>query len=87
VIVGVGSGLLGTPFSAGGGILTGLGMSDANFTFTVLGLLISGVGQIVAGTVFYPFTAAVTALIYVDLRMRREGLDVELLRAAQAPAA
>ncbi|QKD79200.1 DUF7544 domain-containing protein [Actinomyces marmotae] len=31
-----------------------------------------------------PFSAAVSALIYIDLRMRGEGLDVELRRAAQA---
>ena len=35
-------------------------------------------GSVVA----YPFLASVTALLYVDLRMRREGLDVELHRAA-----
>ena len=29
-----------------------------------------------------PFTAAVTALTYIDLRMRTEGLDVELRQAA-----
>ena len=29
-----------------------------------------------------PFNASVTALIYVDLRMRNEGLDVELRQAA-----
>lgn len=29
-----------------------------------------------------PFTAAVTALVYIDLRMRTEGLDVELRQAA-----
>jgi hypothetical protein len=85
IIVGFGSGLVGTPFSVGGGILSGLGLADQNLTFTVLGLLVTGIGQIVAGTVFYPFTAAVTALIYVDLRMRREGLGVELMRAAEAP--
>ncbi|GAV93992.1 integral membrane protein [Actinomyces denticolens] len=34
--------------------------------------------------VILPFSAAVSALIYIDLRMRGEGLDVELRRAAQA---
>jgi hypothetical protein len=45
-------------------------------------LLISGVGSIVAGAIFYPFSAAVSALLYIDLRMRREGLDVRLAQAA-----
>ncbi|GGO96209.1 hypothetical protein [Actinomyces gaoshouyii] len=34
--------------------------------------------------IILPFSAAVSALIYIDLRMRGEGLDVELRRAAQA---
>jgi len=29
-----------------------------------------------------PFTSAVVALTYIDLRMRKEGLDVELRQAA-----
>ena len=33
--------------------------------------------------VLYPFPAAVNALMYIDRRMRREGLDVELIRAAE----
>ena len=32
--------------------------------------------------VVYPFQAGVGTLLYVDHRMRREGLDVELARAA-----
>lgn len=36
----------------------------------------------VISAVILPFTAAVTALLYVDQRMRIEGLDVELRRAA-----
>jgi len=28
-----------------------------------------------------PFLAAITSLLYVDIRMRKEGLDVELIRA------
>src|SRR5665811_528367 len=33
------------------------------------------------------FLAAVVALLYVDVRIRREGLDVELARAAETAAA
>jgi hypothetical protein len=50
-------------------------------------LLVTGIGTIVASTIVYPFTASVTALLYVDLRMRREGLDVQLAQAAQEPPA
>jgi hypothetical protein len=44
--------------------------------------MVSTIGSILAGTLTYPFVAAVTVLLYVDLRMRREGLDLTLARAA-----
>jgi len=42
--------------------------------------------QIVATTLTTPFTAGVVALLYIDVRMRTEGLDVELARAAEESA-
>jgi hypothetical protein len=42
------------------------------------------VGGVLARTLVAPFTAAILALLYVDLRMRREGLDVTLQQAAAA---
>lgn len=48
----------------------------------VAGLVVSALGGIVAGTVVNPFSAGVYALLYVDQRMRREGLDMELQAAA-----
>ncbi len=47
----------------------------------VLGTYLS---QVVVGTVTTPFTSGVTALQYVDQRIRKEGLDVELIAASQA---
>ena len=43
--------------------------------------------QLLVQAFVIPFTAGVTALLYLDQRMRREGLDVSLYRAAQARAA
>jgi hypothetical protein len=67
------------PFSLVGTALVSVtnltGMSGA-----LVQLLIGDIGTILAGAVLYPFTAGVTALLYLDLRMRREGLDVELMR-------
>ncbi|MGD8148523.1 hypothetical protein [Ornithinimicrobium sp. Y1694] len=40
--------------------------------------------QVIVGAFATPFTAGVTALLYLDQRIRREGLDLTLLRAAQA---
>ena len=50
-------------------------------------LVVDHLVQLVVSTVVIPFTAGVTALLYLDQRIRREGLDLALGRAAQARAA
>ena len=47
-----------------------------------ISLAVTNLGSVLASTVTAPFTAALTALLYIDLRIRREGLDVALARAA-----
>jgi len=49
-------------------------------------IAINGVADVIALTLSTTFVAAVTALLYIDVRMRREGLDVELARAAEQTA-
>ncbi|KAA9155034.1 hypothetical protein FPZ12_030705 [Amycolatopsis acidicola] len=46
--------------------------------------LLSALGSVVAQTVIAPFVAGATALLYIDQRMRREGMDIQLARAAGA---
>jgi hypothetical protein len=53
----------------------------------VASVLISAVGGVVAGAVARPISAGVAVLLYVDLRMRREGLDLVLQTAAGSGAA
>jgi Membrane domain of glycerophosphoryl diester phosphodiesterase len=50
---------------------------------TVAAVLIAAVGSIIAGAVTRPISAGVTVLLYLDLRMRKEGLDLALQDAAQ----
>ena len=50
---------------------------------TVAAVLITAVGSIVAGAVTRPISAGVTVLLYLDMRMRKEGLDLALQGAAQ----
>jgi hypothetical protein len=50
-------------------------------------LAVDHLAQLVVGAVTIPFTAGVTALLYLDQRIRREGLDVILVRAAGDRAA
>jgi hypothetical protein len=52
-------------------------------SMTSLGVLsLSALGGIVSTTITAPFLAAAIALLYIDRRIRREALDVELARAA-----
>ncbi|MFJ4026516.1 glycerophosphoryl diester phosphodiesterase membrane domain-containing protein [Paenarthrobacter sp. NPDC089989] len=48
--------------------------------------IISTIIAVLVGSVTFAFQTSVTALIYVDLRMRREGLDVELMRLMETGA-
>jgi Membrane domain of glycerophosphoryl diester phosphodiesterase len=75
VLAGVLSGVLQLPF-----IVAGLAIGSAGSTF--LAVVLTVVGGVIARTLIAPFSAAILALLYIDLRMRREGLDVTLQRAA-----
>jgi hypothetical protein len=83
IIVNIGQAVVTVPVGLLAGLLTaGQSSPYESLPLTFAQLLVSGVGTIVAGAIFYPFSAAVSALLYIDLRMRREGLDVRLARAA-----
>lgn len=45
---------------------------------TIVGIFVQAILQVI----FTPFTAAITALLYVDMRMRKEGLDLALQQEA-----
>jgi hypothetical protein len=62
------------------------GGSSLNDSTTRL-LILSYIGAGIAQTVITPFTAGVRALLYIDRRMRAEGLDVALNAAAARPPA
>ena len=63
--------------SGSGGLLT------ASASTSIVSLLVSIAGSIVAATVTMPFAAGVVVLLYADMRIRREGLDLTLREAAQ----
>ncbi|WP_329623141.1 hypothetical protein OG357_24180 [Streptomyces sp. NBC_01255] len=48
-------------------------------------LIVTGIGGVLTSAVTYPISAGVTVLLYVDQRIRREALDLELARAAGLP--
>ncbi|WP_446047547.1 glycerophosphoryl diester phosphodiesterase membrane domain-containing protein, partial [Streptomyces olivaceus] len=59
-----------------GGLLEGSG--DLGWTF----LVVSGIGSVIGSMITFPITAGVTVLLYIDQRIRREALDLDLARAA-----
>ncbi|WP_329067663.1 DUF7544 domain-containing protein [Streptomyces sp. NBC_01429] len=64
-----------------GSVLDGLLSGDApDFGWPFL--IITGIGAVIATTITYPISAGVSVLLYVDQRIRREALDLELARAA-----
>jgi Membrane domain of glycerophosphoryl diester phosphodiesterase len=72
IIVAVAGGILQLPFTFLGAV-SGSG---------IVGTVIIVIGTIAAGTVTRPITAGVTVLLYVDMRMRKEGLDLALRTAS-----
>lgn len=60
-----------------GGVAIGVGQGPYAIAMAVTSFLSS-----VLQAAVLPFTSAVVALTYIDLRMRKEGLDVELRQAA-----
>lgn len=81
VCIAVVSGVVGAPFSIVGG-LAGMAVGIGSPLYLPVTLGITGIGTALVSTVVYPLQSAVTALLYVDQRMRQEGLDVELARSA-----
>ncbi|HEX3005576.1 MAG TPA: glycerophosphoryl diester phosphodiesterase membrane domain-containing protein [Angustibacter sp.] len=80
------SSLLQLPFSLLGQLagLAAAGADPSETTQFVVATLIGNLGSVLGSAVVAPFTAGVTSLLYIDLRIRREGLDVALARAASA---
>ncbi|MCL3792877.1 glycerophosphodiester phosphodiesterase, partial [Actinomyces sp. 186855] len=74
VATGVLSGITGTLSGLAAVLVYGGALPAISAASAFIGSLVSAV--------ILPFSAAVTALIYIDLRMRQEGLDVELRQAA-----
>lgn len=52
----------------------------------LIGQIVAVLGTLVATAIVSPFNAGVTALLYVDLRMRREGFDLQLQHAVGLPS-
>lgn len=68
------------PFQLVAGYLTGADLFDASsdITHPALYVTILAVGALVSGALVAPISSAVDVLLYTDLRMRKEGMDIVL---------
>jgi hypothetical protein len=73
--------IVSVPVSTVASLITGLSES------LLPTVLAAGIATLVAGVVTLPFSSAVTGLLYTDLRMRREALDIQLVSAGVTPSA
>lgn len=80
LVVGVAGSILRLPFSIAGQVFL-TASADAGHGLLIY-LLLTAVGTILSSAVLQPFTAAVSALLYIDQRIRKEAYDVELLGRA-----
>ncbi|MGW4896933.1 DUF7847 domain-containing protein [Kitasatospora sp. NPDC004240] len=83
------AGVIGLPFMIVGMVLgfnelNGQEMNDG-VAMPAATLICTAIGGVLASTVTIPFTASIGVLLYVDQRIRREALDIELARAAGLP--
>ena len=83
VFAAVAGALLGLPFSALGIGIAAMAGQDTE-TGQMVVTFVSHLSALLSGAITTPFVAAVTGLLYIDARMRREALDVVLLREAQS---
>ncbi|MEU2773674.1 hypothetical protein ABZ646_12205 [Streptomyces sp. NPDC007162] len=86
IIANIVSSLAVIPFALLGAVVSGNGFSgflestSANTGWTFL--VISGIGSVIGSMLTFPINAGVTVLLYIDQRIRREALDLELARAS-----
>ena len=91
IIVEVVAVVLQIPFAIVQSLLGGGSTFIPTFTTTaaspsLVAIIIGAVGGIVAATCTRPISAGVTVLLYTDMRIRKEGLDLALQQAGQRQA-
>jgi len=90
LLVGVIAQIVLIPVSLLSGLFTGVvAPHDAAGQAATIGVVVAGATAVVsalAGAVGFAFQTSVMALLYMDLRMRKDGLDIALLRLLETGA-
>lgn len=87
VLTAVFSSAVQVPVSVGTMLVRGMELFSGDGLLSPVMLGVDHLVQLVVSSFTIPFTAGVTALLYLDQRIRREGLETALLRAGQERAA
>jgi hypothetical protein len=77
-------GLVVIPFAALGALLAAIVGADPSDPLPLVALACVVLGSILGGILTQPFLAGVLALLYIDRRMRAEGLDIVMQQQARA---
>ncbi len=83
VLAAIVSSVLAIPFTVVGAIAT-VGSLESG-TLPLGYTLAMSLATLVSSTIVLPFTSGIVSLLYIDRRIRREALDIELARAAGVP--
>jgi hypothetical protein len=85
IVVGLAAFILELPFgflaAVFGGTVTPASLAGSAANGAVATVVIAGIGGIVAGAIVRPVSSGVLVLLYLDMRMRKEGLDLALRNA------
>jgi len=88
VIVQVAAQVVATPVSilaaVGGATINPNGDMTASFVLIAVSYVLTGIVSLVFAALAAVAQSAVAALIYIDIRMRKEGLDLDLTRFVEA---
>jgi hypothetical protein len=77
------AGIIELPFTIGAGLTSGVFSTTSNGDISTGAQLLISLGGVIGGTLSTPIIAGTLALIYIDRRIRREGLDLVLVQTAR----
>ena len=83
ILCAIAVGIISVPFVAGSLISSGGLSSDTSASASYL--VLTTISSVIGSTVTLPVLSGVTALLYIDQRIRREALDLDLATAAGIP--
>jgi hypothetical protein len=88
IVVGLAGFILELPFVilrgvGGGGSASPVSLPGVAASVSVAGIIVGGIGGIISSAIVRPVSSGVLVMLYLDMRIRKEGLDLALRNAVQ----